>query len=61
MGRAVPLLGGPPPFRSMDASSAEPDRSDCRNAQPAGKLFRHNGSLYRPAQDMSHGYGSGSG
>ena len=31
--------------------------SDVRNARPAGKIFEHGGTLYRPAQDCSKGYG----
>ncbi len=31
--------------------------SDARNARPAGKIFEHRGTLYRPAQDCSKGYG----
>ena len=33
--------------------------SDVRRARPAGKIFEHNGRLYRPAQDCSGGYGYG--
>ncbi len=32
--------------------------SDLRRARPAGRLFRENGRLYRPAQDASGEYGS---
>jgi hypothetical protein len=31
--------------------------SDIRNARPAGKVFEHQGSLIRPAQDCSRCYG----
>jgi hypothetical protein len=34
-----------------------PVKSDARSARPAGRLFRWNGDLYRPAQDCSKGYG----
>ena len=38
---------------------ANPVVSDCRRARPAGRLFRHDGQLLRPAQDCSGRYGSG--
>jgi len=31
--------------------------SDVRNARPAGRVFEYQGSLIRPAQDCSKGYG----
>jgi hypothetical protein len=34
-----------------------PVKSDVRSARPAGRLFRHRGQLYRPAQDCSVSYG----
>ena len=34
-----------------------PVKSDARSSRPAGRLFRWNGSLYRPAQDCSRDYG----
>jgi hypothetical protein len=33
--------------------------SDIRTARPAGKLFIHNGEIYRPSQDCSVRYGKG--
>jgi hypothetical protein len=36
---------------------ANPVVSDVRSARPAGRLFRSNGSLIRPSQDSSRGYG----
>ncbi|MGQ0523013.1 MAG: glucosamine inositolphosphorylceramide transferase family protein [Betaproteobacteria bacterium] len=36
-----------------------PVKSDARSARPAGKLFRRNGILYRPAQICAPLYGSG--
>jgi len=33
--------------------------SDVRTARPAGKIFTHNGNLYRPAQNCSRRYGYG--
>jgi hypothetical protein len=32
--------------------------SDVRSARPAGRVFRHDGRLIRPAQDCSRGYGT---
>jgi hypothetical protein len=34
-----------------------PVKSDVRNSRPAGRLFRWNGRMYRPAQDCSRRYG----
>jgi hypothetical protein len=36
-----------------------PVKSDARSARPAGKLYWHNGALYRPAQICAPLYGSG--
>lgn len=36
-----------------------PVKSDARSSRPAGKLFRHNGELYRPAQNSTPYYGYG--
>jgi len=33
--------------------------SDCKTARPAGKIFSHNGLLYRPSQNCSVHYGYG--
>jgi hypothetical protein len=33
--------------------------SDVRSARPAGRLFLHNGHLYRPSQNCSEHYGYG--
>jgi len=35
-----------------------PIKSDCRSARPGGPLFRHEGCLYRPAQNCAGAYGS---
>ena len=35
-----------------------PVKSDCRGARPAGRLFRRDGLLYRPAQNCAGGYGT---
>ncbi len=37
--------------------SANPLKTDVRGSRPGGTPFVHNGSLYRPAQDGSEGYG----
>jgi hypothetical protein len=34
-----------------------PVKSDVRSSRPAGRLFRRNGTLYRPSQDSSVAYG----
>ncbi|HSJ96464.1 MAG TPA: hypothetical protein VLC53_05300, partial [Myxococcota bacterium] len=36
-----------------------PVKSDVRSSRPAGRLFRHGGSLYRPGQICTPLYGSG--
>ncbi len=41
------------------AHALNPVSTDVRNARPAGALFRHNGNLYRPAQNGSRRYGYG--
>jgi hypothetical protein len=33
--------------------------SDCRRSRPAGRIFEHEGFLYRPSQDCSEEYGGG--
>jgi hypothetical protein len=35
-----------------------PVKSDCRGARPAGRLFRRDGQIFRPAQNCSGAYGS---
>ncbi len=35
-----------------------PVKSDCRSARPAGRLFRRDGQLYRPAQNCAGAYGA---
>jgi len=37
--------------------TANPVKIDVRSSRPAGRPFVHDGSLYRPAQDCSEGYG----
>lgn len=33
--------------------------TDVHRSRPAGKIYKNNGTLFRPAQDCSEGYGSG--
>jgi len=47
-------LGGP-----WQPHPANPVVTDVRGARPAGGLFEHQGSLYRPGQDCSERYGGG--
>ena len=44
-------------FGPWAAHALNPVKCDLRSARPAGPLFEHNGSLYRPAQDCSRTYG----
>jgi hypothetical protein len=39
------------------AHPRNPIKSDARAARPAGRIFEHQGSLYRPGQDCAAGYG----
>jgi len=39
------------------AHPRNPVKSDARSARPAGHVFEHRGSLYRPGQDCAVGYG----
>jgi len=46
------------PFsRDWTPHAQNPIVSDVRRARPAGRIFAHNGRLYRPAQDCSRDYG----
>jgi hypothetical protein len=45
------------PFGPWHPHPMNPIVSDVRNARPAGKVFRHEGELVRPAQDCSVRYG----
>ncbi len=45
------------PFGPFHAHEQNPVKRDARSSRPAGALFEHNGSFYRPAQDCSEGYG----
>jgi len=46
------------PFGEWTPHPMNPVRLDVRAARPAGALFRHEGKLFRPAQDCSGRYGS---
>jgi hypothetical protein len=46
------------PFGPWTPHRHNPVRSDCRAARPAGRLFRWQGDLYRPAQNCSGHYGA---
>ena len=48
-----------PLSRSWDAHMKNPMISDASRARPAGKLFNHQGELYRPSQDCAGSYGAG--
>lgn len=46
------------PFGPWTPHCKNPVKSDARTARPAGKLFWHDGQLYRPAQCCAPNYGS---
>ena len=48
-----------PTSPDWQAHPKNPVVSDCKTARPAGKLFFHNGALYRPSQNCSVRYGYG--
>jgi hypothetical protein len=45
------------PFGPWKPHRCNPVKSDVRSARPAGRLFYHEGELYRPSQDCSVSYG----
>jgi hypothetical protein len=45
-------------FGSWGPHAANPLKTDVRSSRPAGTPFVHEGGLYRPAQDCTHGYGT---
>jgi hypothetical protein len=47
------------PLGPWSVHPQSPIVSDARRARPGGSIFSMNGSVYRPAQDCSGGYGSG--
>lgn len=52
------LFSAPTPLGPFVPHPANPIVSDVRRARPAGKLFRHQGRLIRPAQDCARSYGN---
>ncbi len=53
------LFWAPSPLGPWTPHPSNPVVSDARSSRPAGRLFRWDGALYRPAQDCSGHYGSG--
>ena len=51
------LFHAPTPLGPWTPHRRNPVKSDLRGARPAGRLYRVNGALYRPAQDCSERYG----
>ena len=51
------LYHAPTPLGPWTPHRRNPVKTDLRGARPAGRLFRLNGELYRPAQDCSERYG----
>ena len=51
------LFHAPSPLGPWTPHTGNPVKSDVRSARPAGRLFVHNGVLYRPAQDCARRYG----
>ncbi len=51
------LYHAPSPLGPWQPHPRNPVKSDARGARPAGRLFRCQGQLYRPAQDCSRRYG----
>ena len=54
---ALHLFYADSPFADWTPHPLNPIGLDVRNSRPAGKLFRDNGRLYRPAQNCSGRYG----
>ncbi len=46
------------PLGPWEPHPRNPIVSDVRRSRPAGRLFTHEGTLYRPAQDCARGYGA---
>lgn len=51
------LFHAPSPYGPWVPHRLNPVRTDVRSSRPAGALFEHEGSWYRPAQDCSIRYG----
>jgi hypothetical protein len=55
---ALQLFHADTPLGPWTPHRRNPVKVDVRSARPAGRVFRHRGRLYRPAQDGSRIYGS---
>lgn len=51
------LFHAPSPLGPWTPHRRNPVKSDLRSSRPAGRLFRVNGELYRPAQNCTERYG----
>ncbi len=51
------LFHGPSPLGPWQPHPANPVVTDVRTARPAGRLFRHDGAWFRPAQNGGPSYG----
>jgi hypothetical protein len=54
---ALSLYHAPSPLGPWTPHAKNPVLIDARSARPAGRMWKHNGALYRPAQDCSQHYG----
>jgi hypothetical protein len=55
---ALHFYHAPSPLGPWEPHRNNPVKVDVRSARPAGRVFHHEGRLYRPAQDGSPRYGS---
>lgn len=58
-GEELFLFTAPTPLGPFQPHPANPIVSDATCARPAGRIFRHEGKLYRPAQNCGPSYGAG--
>jgi hypothetical protein len=56
---ALHFYHAPSPLGPWEPHRYNPVKVDVRSARPAGRVFRRDGRLYRPAQDGAPRYGSG--
>ncbi len=56
---SLSLFSGPGPLGPWTPAFDGPALIDASAARPAGRVFEHEGSLWRPAQDCRAGYGAG--
>jgi hypothetical protein len=56
---SLSLYHGPSPLGPWTRTLNEPALIDASAARPGGRVFEHEGALWRPAQDCRAGYGSG--